>query len=75
MSEDHDHVEGLEDIHFIEGLDDVYMDTMVLMITTKLLRVLTKMTTITTHLVTNCSLHDTLMMTTELRMVLMMVTR
>ena len=51
------------------------MDTMVLMITTKLLRVLTKMTTITTRLVTNCSLHDTLMMTTELRMVLMMVTR
>ena len=46
MSEDHDDVDGLEDINFIEDLDDNYRNIMALTMTIELRRVLTMMTTV-----------------------------
>ena len=65
MSEDHDDVDGLEDINFIEDLDDNYTNLMALTMTIELRRALTIMTTVNPIPLT---------MTTRLPMVLMAIT-
>ena len=65
MSEDHDDVDGLEDINFIEDLDDNYTNLMPLTMTIELRRALTIITTVNPIPLT---------MTTRLPMVLMAIT-